>query len=40
MATAARLTIAEVRAVVDEPIPQPDIMLPGVYVDRIVAVGS
>ncbi len=40
MATAARLTIAEVREVVDQPIPQPEIMLPGVYVDRIVAVGS
>jgi len=40
MATAARLTIAEVRAMVDEPIPQPDIMLPGVYVDRVVPVGS
>lgn len=40
MATAARLTIAEVRTVTDEPMTQPDIMLPGVYVDRVVAVGT
>ena len=40
MATAAKLAVAEVRAVVDEPIPHTSIQLPGVYVDRIVAVGS
>ena len=40
MATAAKLTIAEVREVVDAPLAQHEIMLPGVYVDRIVAVGS
>jgi 3-oxoacid CoA-transferase A subunit len=40
MATAARLSVAEVRTVADEPLAQPEIMLPGVYVDRIVTVGS
>jgi len=40
MATAARLTVAEVRAVMDAPMPQTEIMLPGAYVDRIVAVGT
>jgi 3-oxoadipate CoA-transferase alpha subunit len=41
MATAAKLTVAEVRVFEDEPIPQPDVQLPGVYVDRVVvAVGG
>ncbi len=40
MATAARLTVAEVREATDTPMAQPEIMLPGVYVDRIVAVGT
>ena len=40
MATAAKLVVAEVRAVVDEPIPQERIQLPGIYVDRVVAVGG
>ena len=40
MATAARLTIAEVRTVSETPMAQPKIMLPGVYVDRVVAVGT
>jgi acyl CoA:acetate/3-ketoacid CoA transferase alpha subunit len=38
MATAASLVVAEVRAVVSEPIPQERVQLPGVYVDRVVAV--
>ena len=40
MATAAKLTIAEVREATDTPMAQTEIMLPGVYVDRIVAVGT
>ncbi|MSP04890.1 MAG: 3-oxoacid CoA-transferase subunit A [Acetobacteraceae bacterium] len=40
MATAAKLTVAEVRATIDAPMAQSDITLPGVYVDRVVAVGS
>jgi 3-oxoacid CoA-transferase A subunit len=36
MATAAKLTVAEVRAFADEPIPQKEVQLPGVYVDRAV----
>jgi 3-oxoadipate CoA-transferase alpha subunit len=40
MATAARLAIAEVRAVLDEPMPHDQVRLPGVYVDRVVAVAS
>lgn len=36
MATASRLTIAEVRAVEEEPIPHTRAQLPGVYIDRIV----
>jgi 3-oxoadipate CoA-transferase, alpha subunit len=39
MATAARLAVAEVRAVLDEPMPHSRVQLPGVYVDRVVAVG-
>jgi 3-oxoacid CoA-transferase A subunit len=40
MATAARLTVAEVRAMEDEPIAHQRVQLPGIYVDRILAVGS
>lgn len=36
MATAARLSIAEVRAVEPEPIPHTRAQLPGVYIDRVV----
>ena len=36
MATAAKLTVAEVRVMLDEPIPQDRVQLPGVYVDRVV----
>ncbi len=39
MATAAALAVAEVRAVLDEPMPHARVHLPGVYVDRVVAVG-
>ena len=38
MAAAASLTIAEVRAMLDEPMPHERVQLPGVYVDRVVAV--
>ena len=40
MATAAKLTIAEVRSVQEEPIAPERIQLPGVYVTRVVAVGE
>lgn len=40
MATAARRTVAEVREVTESPMAQTEIMLPGVYVDRIVATGA
>ena len=36
MATAAKLVVAEVRAVSQDPIPHERVQLPGVYVDRIV----
>jgi 3-oxoadipate CoA-transferase, alpha subunit len=36
MATAAKLVVAEVRAVSEDPIPQERVQLPGVYVDRLV----
>jgi 3-oxoadipate CoA-transferase alpha subunit len=39
-ATAARLTVAEVREATEAPMAQTEIMLPGAYVDRIVAVGT
>jgi 3-oxoacid CoA-transferase A subunit len=39
MATAARLAVAEARAVLDEPMPHSRVQLPGIYVDRVVAVG-
>ena len=38
MATAAKLAVAEVRAVSDDLLPRERIQLPGVYVDRVVAV--
>src|ERR1044071_8217267 len=38
MATAAKLAIAEVRRVLDEPMPPERVQLPGVYVDRVVTV--
>jgi 3-oxoadipate CoA-transferase, alpha subunit len=40
MVTAAKLAVAEVRAVLDEPVPHERVQLPGIYVDRIVAVGK
>jgi 3-oxoacid CoA-transferase A subunit len=40
MATAARLAVAEVRAVLEEPMPYERVQLPGLYVDRVVAVGA
>src|SRR5262245_5131738 len=40
MATAAGLAVAEVRTVLDEPMPHSRVQLPGVYVDRVVAVGA
>jgi len=36
MATAAKLSVAEVRAFTDEPIPHERVQLPGIYVDRVV----
>ena len=40
MASAAALTVAEVRATVDAPIEPDRVQLTGVYVDRVVAVGD
>jgi 3-oxoadipate CoA-transferase, alpha subunit len=40
MATAATLAVAEVRAVLDEPMPHEQVHLPGVYVDRVVTVAT
>ena len=40
MATAAALTVAEVRATRDEPIEPDRVQVSGIYVDRVVAVGS
>lgn len=40
MATAAKLAVAEVRAVLDEPMPYDRVKLPGLYIDRVVAVGK
>jgi 3-oxoacid CoA-transferase A subunit len=40
MATAARLTVAEVRTFQDEPIAPARVQLPGVYVDRIFVAGE
>lgn len=36
MATAARVTVAEVRAMTEEPTPHDRVQLPGIYVDRVV----
>jgi 3-oxoadipate CoA-transferase alpha subunit len=38
MATAAKLAVAEVRVVNDAPLPHSQVQLPGIYVDRVVAV--
>jgi 3-oxoacid CoA-transferase A subunit len=38
MASAARLSVAEVRTISDDLLPRERIQLPGVYVDRVVAV--
>ena len=40
MATAARVAVAEVRASTEEPIAHDRIKLSGIYIDRVVAVGS
>jgi acyl CoA:acetate/3-ketoacid CoA transferase alpha subunit len=40
MATAATLAVAEVRTVLDEPMPHERVQLPGVYVDRVVTVAA
>ena len=40
MATAAKLAVAEVRAMEDEPIEHTRVQLPGIYVDRVLAVGE
>src|SRR5437588_4122623 len=40
MATAATLAVAEVRALLDEPMPYERVQLPGLYVGRVVAVGT
>jgi 3-oxoacid CoA-transferase A subunit len=38
MATAATHSVAEVRAIIDEPMPHEQVQLPGVYINSIVAV--
>jgi 3-oxoacid CoA-transferase A subunit len=40
MATAATLAVAEVRTMLDEPMPHEKVQLPGVYVDRVVTVAA
>lgn len=40
MAGAARLTVAEVRTVQEDPIPHERVQLASLYVDRLVAVGT
>ena len=40
MAAAAKLAVAEVRAVLDDPMPHNRVQVPGIYVDRVVAVGA
>ena len=40
MATAAKLAVAEVRTITDDPLPHERVQLPGIYVDRVVAVMS
>jgi acyl CoA:acetate/3-ketoacid CoA transferase alpha subunit len=39
MATASKLVVAEVRAFSDTPIPPEQVMLSGVFVDRIFVAG-
>jgi acyl CoA:acetate/3-ketoacid CoA transferase alpha subunit len=36
MATAAKLAVAEVREISDDPLPHERVQLPGIYVDRVV----
>ena len=36
MATAAKLAVAEVRLINDEPTPHERVQLPGIYVDRVL----
>jgi acyl CoA:acetate/3-ketoacid CoA transferase alpha subunit len=38
MATAATHAVAEVRAIRDDPMPHEQVQLPGVYINRVVAV--
>jgi 3-oxoacid CoA-transferase A subunit len=40
MATAAALTVAEVREAREDPLPPERVQVPGVFVDRVVAVGA
>jgi len=40
MATAAKLALAEVRAVLDEPLAHTRVQLPGSFIDRVLAVGA
>jgi 3-oxoadipate CoA-transferase alpha subunit len=40
MATASKLTVAEVRAFDEQPMVYTDVQLPGTYVDRVVTVGE
>lgn len=40
MAMAASVAVAEVRAVLDAPMPHERVQLPGAFVDRVVAVGA
>jgi acyl CoA:acetate/3-ketoacid CoA transferase alpha subunit len=40
MAMAARVAVAEVRALLAEPMPHDRVQLPGAFVDRVVAVGA
>jgi 3-oxoacid CoA-transferase A subunit len=40
MATAAKLALAEVRTLLDAPMPHERVQLPGSYIDRVVAVGA
>lgn len=40
MAAAATLAVAEVRVVLDEPMPHERVQLPGVFVDRVVTVAA
>ena len=40
MATASKLTVAEVRAFDDAPMTHAEVQLPGVYVDRVVTIGD